>query len=191
MIFCEIYNLYNNTCLSLQDIVNFIEINNDINLHGHINLNKEAGKALGLGASMVGVAAAVSKAVAKSGMPPLQKVGVVLGSSLISGLAHSKLSTMDSADTAFTSNTVNNTIVNKFLNDSHVSPLQDLLFNGEMMSYVCLSLIYIVIIQLIFKLYFKDTLNLNFINILSDNIKKKLEYYLNKIIKLNKQMSIL
>jgi hypothetical protein len=58
--------------------------NKDVNLHGHVSIEKDAGKAIGqglqtigsqigLGATMVGIATAVSKAVVKSGMPPLQK----------------------------------------------------------------------------------------------------------------------
>jgi hypothetical protein len=53
-------------------------------LHGHVNVTKEAaqelskgmstiGSQLGLGGTMVGLATAVGKVIAKSGMPPLQK----------------------------------------------------------------------------------------------------------------------
>jgi len=142
---------------------------------------------------MVGIAAAVSKAVVKSGMPPLQKAGIIVGTSVIGGLAHSRISTMNRNMTNSTSILNNDTSsnVNKFLDDSHVSPLQDLLFNLEMMNYVCLSLIYILIIQLVFKLYFKDTINLNFFNLLGSYTKIKLEYIFNKIIKFNKQISVI
>jgi hypothetical protein len=50
---------------------------------------------------------------------------------------------------------------------------------------------YLLIIQLIFKLYFKDEVNLNLSNLLGNNVNKKIELYLNKAIKLNKQMSII
>ena len=69
------------------------------------------------------------------------------------------------------------------------SPLQDLLFNGEIMSYACLSMIYLLIIQIVFKLYFKDNINLNLSKFLGNNINNKIKFYFNKIIKLNKQMS--
>jgi hypothetical protein len=59
------------------------------------------------------------------------------------------------------------------------------------MSYICLSIIYVLIIQLIFKLYFKDKINFNFFKLLSNNINSKLEFYINKIISLNKQMSFI
>ena len=40
--------------------------------------------------------------------------------------------------------------VSKFLSDSISSSLQELLVNFELMSYVCLSLFYIIVIQLLF-----------------------------------------
>jgi hypothetical protein len=159
--------------------------NKDVNLHGHVSVNKEAGKAIGqglqtigtqigLGATMVGVAGAVGKALTKSGMPPLQKVGIILGSSVISGIAHSRISIMNrnminDTDLNSSSSIDTSSNISKFLNDSISSPLQDLLINFEMMSYVCLSLIYIIIIQLLFKLYFKDEIKLKFFNLLNAN----------------------
>jgi hypothetical protein len=150
--------------------------NKDINLHGHVSVNKEAGKAIGqglqtigsqigLGATMAGVAGAVGKALTKSGMPPLQKAGVILGSSVISGLAHSRISIMNknmtnNTDLNTSSSIDSNSNISKFLSESISSPLQDLLNNFEMTNYVCLSLIYIIIIQLLFKMYFKDEINL-------------------------------
>jgi len=144
---------------------------------------------------MVGVSGAVGKAVAKSGMPPLQKAGVVVIGGLIGGVGHSFISAANRdtirAENTTTSSTDISSHINKFVDDSHVSPLQELLFSGEMMSYLCLSIIYILIIQLIFKLYFKDTINLNLSKLLGNNLNNKVEFYFNKIIKLNKQMSII
>ena len=81
--------------------------------------------------------------------------------------------------------------LNKLVDDSYISPLQESLFYGEMMSYICLGIVYILIIQLVFKLYFKDNINLNFFKLLGNNLNNIIEFYLNKIIKLNKQMSII
>jgi hypothetical protein len=122
-----------------------------------------------------------------------KKAGIIAGISVIGGLAHSRISTMNRNTINSTSilNNETSSNVNKFLDDSHVSSLQDLLFNLEMMNYVCLSLIYILIIQLVFKLHFKDTVNLNFFNLLSSITKIKLEYFFNKIVKLNKQISMI
>jgi hypothetical protein len=191
--------------------------NKDINLHGHVSVNTEAGKAIGqglqtigsqigLGATITGVATVVGKAVAKSGMPPLQKAGLILSSGLAAGLGQTALNAINRrsiyedntniitsvSNTESNITSVSNTESNikNFINDSNTSPLQDLFFNGEMMSYVCLSITYILIMQLVFKLYFKDSIKINLINLLSKNINIKLEYYLNKLIRLNKQMSI-
>lgn len=181
--------------------------NKDVNLHGHVSVNKEAGKAIGqglqtigtqigLGATMAGVAAAVGKAVTKTGIPPVQKAGIILGSSVISGLAPSRISIMNRNminDTDFNSSSSidASSNVSKFISDSISSPLQDLLVNFEMMSYVCLSLIYIIVIQLLFKLYFKDEINLKNFHMLNTNWWTNINYYLNKIIKSNKQISII
>src|SRR5258708_632189 len=106
----------------------------------------------------------------------LNNLGIIVGNSVIGGLAQSRISTMNRNTINSTSilNNETSSNVNKFLDDSLVSPLQDLLFNLEMMNYVYLSLIYILIIQLVFKLHFKDIINLNFLNILSSNTKIKL-----------------
>ena len=77
--------------------------NKDVNLHRHVSVNAEAGKAigqglqtigsqLGLGATIAGVATAVGKTIAKSSIPPVQKAGVVVGAGLLGGLIHSSIS---------------------------------------------------------------------------------------------------
>ena len=194
------------------DVINSIKDSNDnvdLHAHGHIAVDKETGKAIGqglntigsqigLGATMAGVSGAVAKGIAKSGMPPLQKAGVIFVASAANGLVHSRISALnrisvyqDNANiTAYTSKSNIGSQVNKLLDDSIVSPLQELLFEGEIMNYLCLSIIYILIIQLVYKLYLKDNINLNLYKLLGNNLNSKLEYYINKIIKLNKQMSI-
>jgi hypothetical protein len=165
--------------------------NKDINLHGHVSVNAEAGKAIGqglqnigsqigLGATIAGVSAAVSKAVAKTGMPPLQKAGAIVGSGILGGIGHSLISNVN-RNAVNGENTINsaasstniNSQVQKLIGDYHLSSLQEFLSDEGMMSYVCLSLIYLLIIQLVFKLYFKDEINLSLSNLLSYNINKK------------------
>lgn len=198
----------------LGDIVNYIKDNDtNVHFHGHVSVDKETGKAIaqgmnqglstigsqiGLGATMVGVSTVVGKAVAKSGMPPLQKAGIIVASSVIGGIGHSAISSMNRRSvyeenitpTTSLSNTNINSHINKLIDDSHISPLQELFFDGEIINYTCLTIVYILTIQLIFKLYFKDTINLKSFKSLDDNFRMKLEFYFNKIIKLNKQMSI-
>jgi hypothetical protein len=180
---------------------------NNVNLHGNISFDKEAGKAigqglntigsqLGLGGTMVGIGTAVSKTVAKGGMPPLQKAGLVVGTSLIAGLGHSLISSANRGAvkaeniSSVPSNNISSHL-NKLIDDSSVSPLQDLLFNGEMMSYVCLGILYILILQFIFKLHIKNNINLDLERLLGNNINTKINFYFNKIIKLNKQMNVI
>ncbi len=84
------------------DIISYINDNNndksnkDFNLHGHVTVDKEAGKAigqglnaigsqLGLGATIAGVSSAVAKGLAKSSLPPMQKAGVIIGAGVIGG----------------------------------------------------------------------------------------------------------
>jgi hypothetical protein len=198
-----IYNMYHTLNISVSEIIFFMADNKDIDLHGHVKVDKEAGKAIGqglqtigLGATIAGVATAVSKAVAKSGMPPIQKASVVVGSGIAAGFGHPLLSSINrkavTAENKFSSvESSTNSQVQNFINDSHSSPLQDFLFSGEMLTYVNLSLTYILVIQLVYKLYFKDTINLNLSKFLGINVNSKVEFYLNKTIKLNKQMSII
>jgi hypothetical protein len=119
--------------------------------------------------TMVGVGGAVGKAVAKSGIPPLQKAGLILGSSIVAGAAQAVISSTSgyfngansaSTITRATSSFASNNNISKLVGNSPLSPIQNVLWATETMDYVCLGIIYILIIQLIFKLYFKDNVNL-------------------------------
>lgn len=82
-----LYCMFNMSNVSLYDIISYMtdnKDNKDINLHGHVSVNTEAAKELskglqtigsnlGLGATIAGVAAAVSKTLAKAPLPPIQK----------------------------------------------------------------------------------------------------------------------
>jgi hypothetical protein len=191
VIMCNTYNL--------QDFVCFAK-DNPIDLHGHVSMDKDAGKYvgqglstvgsnIGLGASMAGIASAVSKGIAKSSMPPLQKAGIIMAGAISGGFAHSIITTVNRKNI---SNIHDNNIhsnINKFVDDSLSSSLQTLLFDIEGLNITCLSLVILLIIQIIFKLYLKDNITLKFSNILGEKFNNNLEYYINKIISLNKKMS--
>ena len=190
------------------NITNFVDIlcyakdRNSVDLHGHVSLNKEAaaeiskgigtiGSNLGLGASMAGVSSAIAKGIAKSSIPPLQKAGIIIGGALTAGFCHSIITTSNrnriySKDTF---NSINNNNINKLVDDSTSSPLQTLLFDIEGLNITCLSLVIILSIQILFKLYLKDSINLKLSNFVGLKANDKLEYYINKIISLNKKMS--
>jgi group I intron endonuclease len=205
ILFVCIISLYNN--ITYSDIIcNVGDINNEIgtkinNEIGKVNINvndEKAGRSMatqaGITGAMVGVSGEVAKGIAKSSMPPLQKAGIIVGSAAGAGLLNvginifSNSFTKNPSKSTITSNLNNN--VPKLLDNSQDSPLQDILWVVESLDYVCLGILYILIIQLIFKLYLKDTVRLNLSKWLNDSLSNKLEFYLNKMIKLNKQMSV-
>jgi hypothetical protein len=157
------------------------------------------GTQIGLGATMVGISTAIGKAIAKSGMPPLQKAAIIAGGAVIGGLTHSKMSLMNKnaiieeniKNGNFTSSGHISSSVTKLISDNtHTSPLEDLLSNLELTFYVCISLILLLIIQIIFKIHLKDSIKFN-MSILSNNTNNTIEFFINKIILLNKKMSII
>lgn len=194
--------------INIIDMVSYAnDKNNDFNKHGHIGIDKEAGKAIGQGlntigsqiglsATIAGVSTAVGKGISKSSLPRLQKAGVILGAGLIGGLSHSKISTInrnsilqENLGNNSSSNSSNiNSNITKFIDDGiQSSPIQDLFLNLEITNYICISLIIILIIQILFKFYIKDVIFLNLSNLLGVNVNNKLQYYINKIISLNKK----
>jgi hypothetical protein len=198
----------------ISDIINYAKDNNDINLHGHVTLDKEAGKDIsqgmqtigsniGLGASIAGIATAVGKTIAKSSVPPVQKAGIILGASIVGGLVHSSLTAVNRNSimqeniqkSEVVSDNKTNSIVNdpnitKFVDDNTFSiPLQDLLLNIEITNYVCISMVVLLIIQLLFKLHIKNDIKLNLSYILGNKYNNILEFYINKIIMLNQKIS--
>jgi hypothetical protein len=219
-IFIPLYSIYYIFNVSnITDIINHVnDKNNNIDLHGHISLDKEAGKAigqgmntigsnLGLGASITGVAVAVAIAVgntiAKSSLPPLQKAGVVVGAGIVAGLFHSKMTTInrnkvmeevlkDNISTPTSDAKFSNITdhINKLVDDNIISsPLEDLLQNIEITNHVCIGMLILLAIQVLFKLNMRDSLKLSFL--LGDKLNNSLEYYLNVIIALNKKISVI
>ena len=212
---CLIYSLYN--IVSSIDIVCYLNdkdnnTNPDIDFNATVSIGKDAaaelakgmqtiGSQIGLGASIVGTGTAVAKGIAKSAMPPLQKAGIIVGSSLIAGLGHSVISNVNrnkvlhdniSTSTNTASYNSTNDVLNKFIdNTTSSSPLENILFDTGALYYICLSLVTILIIQILFKFYLKDSINLNLSNLLGTNFNNKLEYYLNLIVNLNKKISFI
>ncbi len=198
--------------ICISNIANYIEVvccvneKDSVNLHGHTNITKDAaisinqgmsttGSNLGLGATMAGVSTAVAKGIVKFSLPTVQKAGVIIGGALVAGFGHSIITTVNKNNISLqhvsNSNLGNNIYSNisKLVDDSLSSPLQTLLFDIKGLNITCLSLIIILAIQIFFKFYIKDNINLNLSHILGVNLKNKLEYYFNKIIILNKKMS--
>ena len=201
-----IYALYN---ISITiDIVNYVKDSDDIHLHGHVSIEKEAGKQIGQGlntlgsqiglsASIVGLGTAVAKGIVKSGMPPLQKAGVIVGPGIIGGITHSSFSTFNrnkileeaANNSVNKTDGINSTVSKLVADNTYSSPLQDLLSNLEILSYTCISLLIILTIQITFKYYVKENIRLNISGLIGKNINNILESYVNKIIFLNKKIN--
>jgi hypothetical protein len=208
--FYIIYCIYNLPLI--WNVIICINDNNDINLHSYITVDKNAGKEIGrglntigtnigLGASIAGLGMAVSKCLVKTSMPPFQKAAVVVAGGVLGAATHSAFSNINRArvldeqnsissnSTSISSNITIN--ITKLIDDNIVSsPLENLLLNIEIISSICLSLLIILTIQIIMKFYISKNFKLNMSNIFGISInKKKIEYYINKIIILNKNMS--
>lgn len=133
--------------INISDAICHINDKDNINLHTHVSLEKDAGKAigqglntigsqLGLGATIAGVSSGVAKGIAKSSVPPFQKVGIILSAGLIGGLSHSKISAIN---------------INKYLN-SVVNKIIYLNKKNEYYIYIWLILI-ALIVALCFSAY--------------------------------------
>jgi hypothetical protein len=190
----------------------------NIHLHNHVTVNEEAGKYigksissvgsnLGLAGTIAGVAGAVGKSISNSSIPPLQKAGLVAGGALVGGLLHMGASNVNRVNsvsneinfnnTIQSNNAVNNAVtsnsgnasdnITKFVDNSQdSSPLENLFVVLENMDYVSIFILYIIIIQITFRFYIINKLNLS--RFLGNG--SRIEYYLNKIISLNKQVNV-
>lgn len=135
-------------------------------------------------------------------MPPVQKAGTILGAGIVAGIAHSGLSSINRntvlktntttivpTNNVPTTNVPTNNSINKLTDNLESSPLEDLLLDIEILNYTCWGLVIILIIQITFKFFTKNSVKLNLSKYIGTNLNYKLEYYLNKIIALNKNLS--
>lgn len=205
--------LFYNITLYMDIICMVKEGNSDVDLHGHISVDKEAGKALGqglntigsqigLGATVAGVSGAVGKAIIKSPVPPIQKAAIIVGAGVAGGVIHVGASAINRAlskgystnpNTSINSNNVNNLNdnISKFLSDSsdNYSDLMILILSIDALTSVCLSLVIIMFIMILFKFFLNENIKLNLSGILGNKLNNTLQYYLVKLIKLNKMTS--
>lgn len=188
--------------ISIFDIICYITENEkDINLEGQILISTEAGKAivrglqtietqLGLWGTILGVVIAVGKTIVKSFLPPVQKTGIILASSLLGGLFHSSLTYYFYSKLEYLNKLNRDSNISKLLDDNNTySPLEGLLINLELTCYICVYLLIMLVIQLLFKFYFKENIKLNLTWIVGLKWNKNLEFFLNKIITVNKKIS--
>ena len=189
---------YLSTFPYIWNIICSVKDNDDINFHGHINMTKEAateismgisnvGSQLGSGASIVGMAGAIGKTIAKSSIPPVQKTAIIIGSGLLGGLIHSGVSHINRAsvlENMTRNNNISDTPINKLVDDTITSPLEGLLFSIQGINAICFTFTLILVIQLFIRFHVKENINNN---ILGTTLNK----YLNKLIVLNKKVSVI
>lgn len=170
LILIPLYAIY-----STYNIFNFIDVSTyvDKNSNTSVYIGKDAaveiskginsvGSQVGLGASIVGVYAAIGKSITKSSIPPVQKAIIIVGGTLIGGFIHSGISHINRANALKTiSNnyskysSTGNTIVNKLLDDmsSKTNPLEGLLSSIQGINYIYFALVIVLIIQLYIRLH--------------------------------------
>jgi hypothetical protein len=184
------------------------EDNKDINLHGHVAIDKETGNAIATGINTIGanvglagtiaaVTGGMAKVISNTSLPPLQKGGLIIAGAVAGGAIHTGVSYLNKGLSAIYVNSstspvttevnkLTNNDISKFLADGDVSPLQGLLLSMQIIDFACLAIIYILVIQLIFKFASNTSIQFN----INNNIFKYINFYLNKIIILNKKVSL-
>ena len=81
--------------------------------------------------------------------------------------------------------------VNKLLDDStdSFSDLMLLILSIDTLACVCLNLFFILFMMILFKFFFEDNIKLNFSRFIGEKFNNSLNYYLIKLIQLNKKTS--
>jgi hypothetical protein len=165
-------------------------------------MNRDAaeviGRNIGIAGTVAGVSGAVGKAITKSSLPPFQKAALIIGAGIAGGAIHVGASVINRvvntpSSTATTPTTTNLPGgVNKLVADSYggYSDLMLLILSIDTLTCVCLSLILILFMMILFKFYLnEDKVKLNLSNLIGDIINNNLNYYLIKLIQLNKKTS--
>ena len=182
--------------------------NNTVNIGGSVEMNRDAaeviGRNIGIAGTVAGVSGAVGKAIAKSSLPPLQKAGIVVGAGIAGGAIHVGTSVINRVVNTPSSTTSPHTTtppttsnfgdgVNKLLPDSGdggYSDLMLLLISIDTLTCVCLGFILILFMMILFKFYLnEDKVKLNLSSLIGDKLNNNLNYYLIKLIQLNKKTS--
>lgn len=174
-------------------------------------MNRDAaevlGRNIGIAGTVAGVSGAVGKAIAKSSLPAFQKAGIVVGAGIAGGAIHIVTSVLNralntpstppattSTPPAPTPSTTSNLQdgVNKLMDGSWsgYSDLKLLILSIDTLTCVCLSLILILFIMILFKFYL-DEYKVKFYlsSLIGDKLNNNLNYYLIKLIQLNKNTS--
>jgi hypothetical protein len=202
--------MYNNI---LDNIVLYVDEDNKdtVTLKGKVVLDKEAGTEIakgmstlgsniGLGACVGAMAGGVSKMLASSSIPPLQKVGLLAAGGLMGAALHAGASAINAQSHKINSTSINNTEntslkelskdINKFLDSNYdISPLEVLLSSLYVLNMVSVWLLIIILAQLFFKYYVISEPELNVIDRIFPSYSNRIKSYIYKLIKVHKSMS--
>jgi hypothetical protein len=179
--------------------------NNTVSIGGSVEMNRDAaevlGRNIGIAGTVAWVSGAVGKAIAKSSLPPLQKAGIVVGAGIAGGAIHIGTSAINRVVNTPSSTTTPPTTtpttnlpdgVNKLLADSGdggFSDLMLLILSIDALTCVCLTFILILFMMILFKFYLNEKVKLNLSSLIGDKMNNNLNYYLIKLIQLNKKTS--
>lgn len=212
-IFIYLYvTLYSDIIFNLNpDEIKKVYENTDIVLKGKVVLDKESGAEVakglsnlgsnvGLGACIGALAGGVTKAVAKSGIPPIQKAGLIVASGVIGAALHIGANGVNTKIQAnrnvnVSQSNINKNIlpkdINKFIDyKDDNSPMEILLLSINILNWVAIWVFIVITLQFIFKYYVTDKPELKIIDYILPFKGKKVKEYIYKIIKLNKSISL-
>lgn len=176
--------------------------NPNITVGANIEISKEAGteiskgistlgKNIGLAGCVVGVAGSVAKAISKSSLPPIQKAGIIASSGIIGGAiqvaAHAVNTAIDSSSSSTGGSNIDGAL--KFIGNSNYSPLVNLILSINAITASCLTLAIILFSMILFRFILNEDIKLNLSNVIGIKLNNSLNYYLVKIIQLNKKSS--
>jgi hypothetical protein len=178
-----IYIIYEYIYL-LEKHVFFINDKGKAEIEGNINVvnptfsvSTEGAKAmasigcnLGLAGTIAAVAGGVTKVIYKSSIPPLQKVGIVVGSAVAGGAIQSGFSAINRGIYNHGSYNIPKG-GNSLIYSGNNNPLVDLLSSIEALNAVSLSLLFILIINISFRYYVKE--DFKFPKFFSDSLNDK------------------
>lgn len=221
-IFYLFYWFYQNSLVLPKLNINPEDLKNqtDIVLKGKVVLDKQAaaevaegisslGSNVGFAATVGALAGSISKGVAKTSLPPIQKAGIIMAGGLAGAVLHvggSAINTQTHAAARLkqhtnnpenlsnintTSDLLKNAEIKKFMGSSidSNSPLEILLWCINTLSKISLILIVIIIIQILFRYFFTDQSELKFLDNLFPNTSNKIKSSVNKLITLNKSVN--
>lgn len=143
----------------------------------------------------------MGKGIAKSSIPPVQKVGIIIAGGIVGGVIHTIASSINhnniqsniSSSTKHYIPSSNNNNSNNLLDfGNNISPLEILLQSINILSYIYLFLVFVLILQLMYKYYISDKPELNWLKyIFSTSNYEKIRILIYKVIRLNKNINII